>query len=838
MASKNTESTAVNELIELVATQQPLPPDPDEDLMFTEVKPAKKMSPTRVTSTVPPIRGAGEVEPLPRTRAPNGTQQGLPTIRPEQIGARSGKTPAPGVRVTTAPPQRVVTIPPLTLDDDETEETEVTNPGPAMTVRGMPAAGPSVSALQSRPTRPTLPPPTPAMRHSSSPTLPATRQTSSSPTRPAPPSMRQTSSSPALPRPAAPSTRQTSSSPALRPSAPPPLPNATLRQAAPPPVPSAATRPSTPPPAPPLTLDDELPPGAYATLRSHAPLTLPDEPPLRPSLQETSNFEYPDAASMAAPPQPSQPSAMPVAPFASAPAFNAMLAEPTTGPTPSLSTSWIENDIGTQQVQKSDLRSLAGKLVAPMIIMVIAGIFIGGYFAFDGDGGKKRPTAGPAEGAKVTMPVTTHSPAPAPGADMNGASANGAANSAPANGTPTTGADTAPVNGAPANASDTTAAAANEVVAKVDATAKADANAAGKVDANAAGKTDANAAGKTDANAAGKTDANAAATLDPKGDANKPQAAKAVPPPTSITPPNLAATAPTKAEPAATHPAIAAKFVDIRIDSDPPGATVMLIDRGKSTFLGTTPMSAAVDPSRKYELVFSHENRATTIEPFDPAKSTRVAVHLSRVRGASSTSAAVKTEAPKIEAPKTEAPKIEAAKTEAAKTEAPKTEVPKAEAKADVKTEAKARTEAPKTKPEAPKTKTEPTSGIDAAIDAATAAKSDKAQKVEKTDKTTDKAQKVEKTEKTEAKETKAEPAAKVEAKAAGEGTLMISSKPPCEIEIDGKVTGLTTPQRAIPLPAGPHKITLVNSAEGIKKTVSVQITADKPTKVIQDFMK
>jgi hypothetical protein len=73
---------------------------------------------------------------------------------------------------------------------------------------------------------------------------------------------------------------------------------------------------------------------------------------------------------------------------------------------------------------------------------------------------------------------------------------------------------------------------------------------------------------------------------------------------------------------------------------------------------------------------------------------------------------------------------------------------------------------------------------------------------------------------------------------ARGQGTLMISSKPPCEIYVDGKPTGLTTPQRAIMLPAGAHKITLVNTAQGIKKTVSVQITADKPTKVIQDFMK
>jgi PEGA domain len=74
--------------------------------------------------------------------------------------------------------------------------------------------------------------------------------------------------------------------------------------------------------------------------------------------------------------------------------------------------------------------------------------------------------------------------------------------------------------------------------------------------------------------------------------------------------------------------------------------------------------------------------------------------------------------------------------------------------------------------------------------------------------------------------------------KPAGEGTLMISSKPPCEIYVDGKATGLMTPQRAIKLAAGSHKITLVNAAEKLKKTLAVQITADQPTKVIQDLMK
>ncbi|MBA3465010.1 MAG: hypothetical protein H0T46_34060 [Deltaproteobacteria bacterium] len=82
-----------------------------------------------------------------------------------------------------------------------------------------------------------------------------------------------------------------------------------------------------------------------------------------------------------------------------------------------------------------------------------------------------------------------------------------------------------------------------------------------------------------------------------------------------------------------------------------------------------------------------------------------------------------------------------------------------------------------------------------------------------------------------------AKPAAPVGAEPVGQGILMISSKPPCEILIDGKPTGLMTPQRALPLSAGPHKVTLVNPAEKIKKTLSIQITADQPTKVIQDLM-
>ncbi|NVB83368.1 MAG: PEGA domain-containing protein [Kofleriaceae bacterium] len=93
-----------------------------------------------------------------------------------------------------------------------------------------------------------------------------------------------------------------------------------------------------------------------------------------------------------------------------------------------------------------------------------------------------------------------------------------------------------------------------------------------------------------------------------------------------------------------------------------------------------------------------------------------------------------------------------------------------------------------------------------------------------------------EKTEpKTEPKsEPKTEP--KAEPAAGGQGTLLLGSKPPCDIFIDGKSTGLQTPQRDIKLSAGKHKITLVNNEFGIKETFAVDIKADATEKQIKDY--
>ena len=93
---------------------------------------------------------------------------------------------------------------------------------------------------------------------------------------------------------------------------------------------------------------------------------------------------------------------------------------------------------------------------------------------------------------------------------------------------------------------------------------------------------------------------------------------------------------------------------------------------------------------------------------------------------------------------------------------------------------------------------------------------------------------------KAEPKETKVEPKeTKSDASPAvakGSGTLLLGSKPPCDIYIDGKDTGMQTPQRDIKLSAGKHRITLVNNEFGIKETFTVDIKADEVAKQIKDY--
>ncbi len=67
-------------------------------------------------------------------------------------------------------------------------------------------------------------------------------------------------------------------------------------------------------------------------------------------------------------------------------------------------------------------------------------------------------------------------------------------------------------------------------------------------------------------------------------------------------------------------------------------------------------------------------------------------------------------------------------------------------------------------------------------------------------------------------------------------GLLMINAKPPCRILINGVDTGLTTPQRAIRLTGGRHKVTLVNREYDIVSSLTVNIHPGKRVRVVRDL--
>jgi hypothetical protein len=81
-----------------------------------------------------------------------------------------------------------------------------------------------------------------------------------------------------------------------------------------------------------------------------------------------------------------------------------------------------------------------------------------------------------------------------------------------------------------------------------------------------------------------------------------------------------------------------------------------------------------------------------------------------------------------------------------------------------------------------------------------------------------------------------AQPASDQGAAAVAQGVLVLGSKPPCAIAIDGNPTGLHTPQKELKLAVGRRRITLTNSEFSIKDTFTVDIKADAPEKVIKDY--
>jgi len=232
-------------------------------------------------------------------------------------------------------------------------------------------------------------------------------------------------------------------------------------------------------------------------------------------------------------------------------------------------------------------------------------------------------------------------------------------------------------------------------------------------------------------------------------------------------------------------------MVEIPISSWPAGATVTLVDDGAAKIIGHTPMTASVDASRSYDIVLAVSGRPTTVRHIDPNTTHELSVDLDPDPAAPTKHTATKqvaTAQPVVKTAKPATPAPTTAKTttiatpSVAKTPAPAAKVtPLPAPKAPAATKQVA-TAAPKP--------TNTTRAIDSAASASAPESS---------------------------------------------GTLIVSSKPLCEILVDGKATGLFTPS-TVPLAPGAHAITLVNTHDKIKKTIAVHIATKRSTKLVQDF--
>lgn len=383
-----------------------------------------------------------------------------------------------------------------------------------------------------------------------------------------------------------------------------------------------------------------------------------------------------------------------------------------------LEQKWVGTSVVMRQREQA---ALLKKLIAPAIVAAIVGVMVGGYFAVTHGAKHKTAAAALANAPASQHVVLPTAPALAPAATRAAAPETAAAQPTPA------GVDQPQP---PTKAED---------IAKAAVANQAESQAALTHDAPAAAPTPSPA-------------------VAPSAPAPSAEVVAAVPPKAVAT-----SGAPAEVREVRTTQGVV-KLVDVRIDSKPAGATVMLVDNGKTSFLGSTPLSTSVDPAKKYDVIFTLPGRPTQMTPLDPSQTSKLEVTLDRAhhhhRAPASAAVAEVAAAPKP----------------------------------------------------------------------AKSSKASFADAIEKTE--TPKPEKADKPEKAEKK------VAKDDAAASGDGgTLMVSSKPPCEILIDGKATGLTTPQRSVPLSAGVHKVTFVNESEGIKKTVAVSIKPGQSTKLLQDLM-
>lgn len=247
---------------------------------------------------------------------------------------------------------------------------------------------------------------------------------------------------------------------------------------------------------------------------------------------------------------------------------------------------------------------------------------------------------------------------------------------------------------------------------------------------------------------------------------------------------------------AAPSSTVAAGLVDVRFDSNPPGAMVMLVDRGRGVTspVGTTPVRAALEPKGTYDAIFTLEGHPTKVISLAGPKAARVVAELSGTGGEQVATAPIPTTPNPAAEPEGDGKTAEPAGKTGEPPIADGKGAPQVE-KRDGKAGSSRRD---KRKP------SRPAGGATGGDD--------------------------------EAAEEGDEPEDKAGASDGSMGSLSISAKPPCEIAINGKSIGRTTPVKDFPLAVGIHKITFINKSIGVNETIAVRVTAGKETKVAQDY--
>jgi hypothetical protein len=248
------------------------------------------------------------------------------------------------------------------------------------------------------------------------------------------------------------------------------------------------------------------------------------------------------------------------------------------------------------------------------------------------------------------------------------------------------------------------------------------------------------------------------------------------------------------------------KRVEVTVESDPERAEIYLVRGGREELVGKAPQKLVLDPTLEFALIARRDRH----RPWRRALVFGTALTLG-VRA-------------KLEPlSKTELAEQQRLAKQRAKAEAQARRQADAQRKANA-----ARAAADARAARSKKSKEQPTV-------AAKAKKSSSSKALAAQSKPGTKPATAAKGERPSARDTQAEKPKAGDA-AAKMGTLMVNTVPWTQILIDGRDTGLTTPQRQIALAAGKHKVTLRNPKFNIDQTFVVAVMAGKPTKLIKRF--